>query len=365
MATRTGFGLAVTVVGLTLGAGTAWGQLVRVASEPETPAVSKAGDDTAGHGRMLFFETTEDAGEVFDTDPVPMEFKFRNTGGGPLTITRVQPTCGCTVPELEKTVFEPNEVGTIKVVFDPRGRQGPVSRAIQVFTDSTQTPSMAITVRAHVKPVVVAMPHDVLNFESVDKGTEVVREVRVLGRFPEFEVTRASTTEPALYDVEVVPVGSAEIDGDTLYEHVVRVTLKKTAPPGQYNASLSIRTNDEKRPIMTVATVARIAGDLEISPVRMTLGRLTVGQEFEREVRVRNRKGVAFEIEGAVMTNPSVAAEYTFEPVDPETRTEWIVRAKGRVVSTAPRLNATLNLRTDVKGEEMTGVQVTGVLRPN
>lgn len=343
-------------------------------TRPASPGVAPASDHPAapalmtdqvvGMGKLVFDSTLADAGEILDLEPAELNFRFRNEGSGPLTITRVVPSCGCTVPELEKTVYAPNETGTIKVMFDPTGRQGHVSRNIQVMTDSTATPTQFIDVKALVKPVVLAMPGDLLNFESVTKGEEVVRDVKVYGRFPGFEVTRASTNDPSVFDVEVLPGGETEVLGETMYEQTVRVTLKKRASPGSPNASLSIRTNDTRRPIFSVPVLARIIGDLELSPVRMTLGRLQVGDTFQREIKVRHRRGEAFEITHANLNNPAVAAEFTFEPIDPETRTEWIVRASGKVLAVAPRLNVSVSIVTDVEGEEMMAMQMTGSLRP-
>lgn len=333
------------------------------------PAIAPAGspgvnnDPLAGKGRIVFVDTTADTGEIFDEEPATVEFQFRNIGAGPLTITNIKPSCGCTVPQMEKSVYAPNEVGTIRVQFDPKGRQGAVSRTIQVFTDSETTPNQTINVRSFVRPVVLTIPGDVLNFEAVEKGQSATREIRVFGRFPEFEVQRASTTDPTMYDVEVSTVGEVEWAGETLYEHVVRVSLKPGVKPGQHNTSVSIRTNDDRRPIFSVPTIVRVMGDLELSPVRMTLGRLSVGDTFEREMRVRSRSAAPFEITGAAMSNTAINAEFTFEPVDPEVRNEWIVRAKGVVATAAPRFNAMVNLMTDVKDEELTPLTVTGVLR--
>lgn len=341
-------------------------QLLPQGDDP-APGVSPAGEPhpLAGQGRIVFVDETADAGEIFDLEPAPLEFKFRNIGGGPLKVTSIKPTCGCTVAELEQTVYAPNEMGTIKVKFDPHGRQGNVARTIQVFTDSITTPSKVVTIKAFVKPVVLTMPADMVNFEAVNKGQSAVREIRVFGRFPEFEVSRVSISDPMMYNTEVEPVGSAEVMGETLYEHLIRVTLKDDASPGTHASTLTIRTNDERKALFSMPVMSRVIGDLELSPVRITLGRLAVGDSFDREIRVRSRSAQPFELTGAAMSNPSVSVEFTVEPVDPENRTEWIVRAKGHVSTVAPRFNATVNLLTDVKGEELTPVQMNGVLRPN
>ncbi len=361
--------MALTVSFLMASAGApALAQLV-APSENTAPAATTASPDTGeqpvvGAGKLMFVNDTADTGEILDLEPATVEFKFRNVGPGPLTITRVQASCGCTVPELDKTVYEPNEYGTITARFDPKGLQGVVSRSVQVFTDSTLTPSATITVKSFVKPVVLAVPKDILNFETVGKGEPAVRELRVFGRIPDFEVTRASTTDPLLYDVEVIKKGESEVLDEMLPEYVVRVTLKPGATPGQHTGSLTVRTNDERRSIFSVALMARVIGDLEMSPVRMTLGRLALGDTFEREIRVRNRKAEPFEVKGVTLANQAVDVEFTYEPVDSENPTEWVIRAKGTVRSAAPRFNATVNILTDLPGEEITPFFLTGVLRP-
>ncbi len=342
--------------------------LAQLAAPPPAESAPVAQDPTpappTGAGRILFVNDTADTGEILDLEPVTVKFEFRNVGPGPLTITRVQSSCGCTVPELDKKVYEPNEYGFITATFDPKGLQGDVGRSVQVFTDSISHPSTTINVRSFVKPVVLVAPKDILNFEMVEKGQEAVREVRVFGRFADFQVTRASTDDPLNYEVEIEKKGEVEMLGDMLQEYMVRVKLKGTTAPGQHTGSLTIRTNDERRPIFSVALMSRVLGDLEMSPVRMTLGRLAIGDAFEQEIRVRSRSGKPFEINGLTLANQAVDAEFTFEPLDPDSRTEWIVRAKGAVRAAAPRFNAMVNILTDVSGEELTPFQMTGVLRP-
>lgn len=358
-----------TLAALACVAPAASAQLLPVGDQPERQDRSVVtqpaeADALIGQGRIVFVRDREDTGEIFDTEMGHVEFHFRNIGGGPLTITSVKPSCGCTVPELQQTVFAPDETGTIKVVFDPKGKKGNLARNITVFTDSLSTPSTTIVVGSHVKPVVVVEPQGVVNFAMLDKGQGGVQDIRVLGRFPEFEVTRASTDDPMNFDIEVIPGSPVEYEGETLYEQTVRVHLKDTAKPGQLRASVSIRTNEERRPIFSVSAVGRIMGDLQLSPARLTLGRLTVGDEFEREIHVTSRSGKPFELLGANMSNPAVLATFTVEPVDPETKTEWILKTKGKVLSAASRFNTVVTLLSDVPDEETSEIQMYGQLRP-
>ncbi|MEM9372479.1 MAG: DUF1573 domain-containing protein [Planctomycetota bacterium] len=344
-------------------------QLLPVDTPPGSPtepaiAPATAPDAQVGNGRIVFVSDRLDAGELLDTETGHVEYQFRNVGNGPLTISQIKPSCGCTVPELEQKVYQPDETGTIKVDFDPKGKRGNVLQSIRVFTDSKTSPMVNLTMRAMVKPIVVLEPNAVLNFMSVEKGQEVSRDIKVMGRFPEFEVTRATTNDPLNFDVEVIPGGEVEVDGDVLHEQIIRVTLKDTATPGQLRTELSIRTNEDRKSIFSMAAVARVLGDVQFSPARLTLGRLEVGDAFEREIRVTSRAGKPFEITGANLNNRTVQVRFVATPVDPETRTEWIIKVTGTVEQAAARFNTVVNVLTDVPGEEIVPLQLYGQLRP-
>jgi hypothetical protein len=321
-------------------------------------------DSMVGEGRLVFINDTLSAGELLDTEIGHVEYEFRNVGNGPLTISSLKPSCGCTVPELTKTVYERNETGTIRVDFDPKGKRGNVVQSVRVFTDSKHTPMINLNLRALVKPVVVLEPNAVVNFMSIEKGMGSVQDIRVMGRFSEFEVTRATSDDPLNFEIEVIPGGEVEIDGETLYEQTVRVKLKESASPGQLRTEISIRTNEERKPIFSMAAVARVLGDVQFSPARLTLGRLEVGDTFEREIRVTSRSGKAFQITGATLNNRTVSAKFVATPVDPENPTEWIINASGTVEQAAARFNTVVNILTDVPGEELVPLQLYGQLRP-
>jgi len=321
-------------------------------------------DSLVGEGRLVFISDRLDAGELLDTQIGHVEYQFRNVGNGPLTISQVKPSCGCTIPELDKTVYAPNEAGVIRVDFDPKGKRGNVLQSVRVFTDSKTSPMINLTLRAMVKPIIVLEPNAVLNFMTIEKGQGATKDIKVMGRFPEFKVTRATTDDPLNFSVEVIPGGKVQIDTDTLFEHTIRVTLKDTASPGQLRTEISIRTNEERKPIFSMSGVARVMGDVQFSPARLTLGRLEVGDTFERELRVTSRSGSAFEITGATLNNRTISANFVAIPVDPEKRTEWIIKATGTVEQPAARFNSIVNILTDVKGEELVPLQLYGQLRP-
>lgn len=67
--------------------------------------------------------------------PVKNNFRFKNTGNAPVTITKVNTSCGCTSTSWTTTAVAPGEYGVVTAVYDPDGRQGPFEKEITVETN--------------------------------------------------------------------------------------------------------------------------------------------------------------------------------------------------------------------------------------
>ena len=74
--------------------------------------------------RISFEKTVHNFGEVGIREKGGCEFKFKNTGQALLKIRKIRSTCGCTVPSLSKTEYEPGEEGVIKVKYSGQSKPG-------------------------------------------------------------------------------------------------------------------------------------------------------------------------------------------------------------------------------------------------
>ncbi|NIT55185.1 MAG: DUF1573 domain-containing protein [Aliifodinibius sp.] len=61
--------------------------------------------------RISFEKTVFDLGEVGQGTKNTCEFSFTNAGRGLLKIGQISRTCGCTVFQLDKKEYAPNETG--------------------------------------------------------------------------------------------------------------------------------------------------------------------------------------------------------------------------------------------------------------
>lgn len=75
-------------------------------------------------------------GKVTDGAMVEYSYRFKNDGQKPLIISSAIASCGCTVPEKPEEPVKPGETGFLKVVFNSKGRVGPVHKDITVTSNA-------------------------------------------------------------------------------------------------------------------------------------------------------------------------------------------------------------------------------------
>ena len=85
-------------------------------------------------------------------------FKFTNKGREVVRILDMKAGCGCTVPELAKTVFKPGERGKIHVTFTHDGRQGQIDNGITVTTDEPGNNRYILGLNVHIPRLLSIQP---------------------------------------------------------------------------------------------------------------------------------------------------------------------------------------------------------------
>jgi len=101
--------------------------------------------------KLTFENTVHDFGEIGPGTKNTCEFKFKNTGDALLKITKIQSTCGCTVPKLAKKEYAPGESGAINVVYNAARAGGKVGKTLYVSSNDKEDPRIAV----HIKGTIV------------------------------------------------------------------------------------------------------------------------------------------------------------------------------------------------------------------
>jgi hypothetical protein len=112
-------------------------------------------DNNTPKGTAKFVDTVFDFGNIHDGDVVQHTFKFINVGEGPLTVAKVEASCGCTSPEWTKEVIPPGGEGKVVATFDSKGRGGVenplVEKNIDVLFENATNGAILLVFKARIK----------------------------------------------------------------------------------------------------------------------------------------------------------------------------------------------------------------------
>ena len=105
----------------------------------------------SGTGRFSFSEETHDYGEVPEGPVAGYDFKFVNTGNGPIVITEAHGSCGCTVANWPKAPIMPGETSAIHVNYTTSGHAGIIQKDVFIASNAEQ-PNMVLHIKGTVQP---------------------------------------------------------------------------------------------------------------------------------------------------------------------------------------------------------------------
>ena len=230
-------------------------------------------------------------------------FALTNLYAVRMEITSITPGCGCVTATASKRVLEPRETATIDVNMDARRFTGPKAVIVRVTVGPEFTSSADLKVEAVSRADVVFNPGDVA-FGAVDHGQATSQSVEVEYAGPldwhitELVVGKDQPFEAALSESYRKP-------GKVGYQ--IKVTLKAAAPPGPVRETLYLKTNDPSSPTLPMQVSGEVQAQLSVSPTKLNLGGVRVGETVLKRVVLRS--GKAFRVTGVDGTGDGVALD--------------------------------------------------------
>ncbi len=89
--------------------------------------------------RVSFDKTSHSFGLIMEGEKVSATFTLTNKGSKPISITKTNASCGCTIPNFSKDPIKQGKKGTVELIYNSKGRVGAFSKsAIVKFSDGTQ-----------------------------------------------------------------------------------------------------------------------------------------------------------------------------------------------------------------------------------
>jgi len=149
-------------------------------------------------------------------------FYFENSGKATVTITSVQPSCGCTTAELEKRTYAPGESGKIKAVFTLGDRVGEQEKVVYVVTDDPSVRPVSLVLHVMIPEYLNYTPRLLMwnvGEATVDKITTLsangklrITSVALASPAPSEVTSRVEPVEPGVrYRLYVRPASTAKV----------------------------------------------------------------------------------------------------------------------------------------------------------
>ncbi len=353
-----------------LAAATANAQLV--GPTPTNPSAPEPVGDVlfTGKPKITFETTANDLGRILDTAPKPMKFKFKNTGGGPLLISDVHATCGCTVPQLSKRQYNPGEEGVIDVTYNPHGKRGKQSQRVTVSSNDPNAAQFVLNVEAEVVPLVAAEPAMVA-LGQVPKGEGKTVSLTLTSREPLWQLSEASFSSNKNLKVKTTPMLEVDVNGEKVHQMTLEVTLSSDAGVGRVQEELRLVPTDSKLPTVRLPVMAQIDGDLLLAPPRLSLGVVDLDSDFRGEMKLNSRSGKKFSVASITPSH----GQADFDPVDftvvakPRNESDgaesdsFTIVVSGKAPAVQKRSQMEFTIKTNVAGEEEIKVPVYLVVR--
>lgn len=128
--------------------------LVSCKSNTSGKVASSAENISSGPAQIKFDTDMHDFGEVTEGEKVSFSFKFTNTGKGPLVVTGIASSCGCTVGEYTHDTIKSGKQGDVTVSFDSWKRVGFQQKSVTV-NSNTNPSSQILRFKAMVIPAIL------------------------------------------------------------------------------------------------------------------------------------------------------------------------------------------------------------------
>jgi len=260
------------------------------AAKSPAPATTPArADDKVGTPKISIDPMLKDAGTVAKGDRVEAVFTVKNSGTQDLVISDARPSCGCTVASFDRTI-KPGQTGKITAAVDTKNFTGPITKTVSVVSNDPQSPQLALTIKAIVKPYVEVAPQEFVRFSAI-RGDTAGQDLILYSSEADFHPTVAESSQPYV-QAQISPAADKEkLEGKAGTQYKLHVTLEPSAPVGVLNAPVRVKTGVAKQPEVEIRVSGIVRDRISVTPASIVFGNFTPGKDvISRNVIFTNNK---------------------------------------------------------------------------
>lgn len=120
--------------------------------------------------KLVVTEPVHNFGALVQGEKFNHIFHIKNSGDSPLTIHKVNASCGCTAAHASSPVIQPGKTGEIKVTFDSANFTGKVTKNVVIDTNDPKTPEFTLALTGTINEEIHITPRQ-LNLGQIKAGS--------------------------------------------------------------------------------------------------------------------------------------------------------------------------------------------------
>jgi Protein of unknown function (DUF1573) len=199
---------------------------------------------------LAFRQYAVDLGLIQPTSEARGTFVFVNRGREAVEIQKVEPSCSCLVPRIERNRVEPGEDSRIVLRVQPANESpGHKELFVDVFYTDPEPRQVRLTFKLDIpeRKMTVSPPALMIYHPEGSDSTEATFTVSD-GRKKPFEIVGVEATSDLISAV----IGERNVTSDGTWQQTVIVTVPGELPAGKNSVLLRIRTTDLDSPELRV-----------------------------------------------------------------------------------------------------------------
>ena len=313
----------------------------------------------AGKPKAVAVEPIKDLGTVPKGEKIVNDFVIRNEGDAVLEITNVQPACGCTVAEFDKTIA-PGQTGKVHAVVETTTFSGPISKGVSVFTNDPENPQIELTIRAKVEPYIAVKP-GYARYVTVQGETKEGNIGQTLWApdGSDFTVTGVDSPWPFL-KVSFREAKPEERNADAKGKQWrVEMLLSNDAKVGALSDYVTIHTDHPKQKLVQIPVSGFVRPVVAVTPPNADFGRIELKEPLRKALNIRNFATEPIKVTGVDPSLPK-GIETKLEPL--EEGREYQVRIILNPELAKGPFNGKLTIHTDSPKVPTLEVELKGIV---
>jgi hypothetical protein len=238
--------------------------------------------------KAVVVEPIKDVGSVAKGEKATADFLIRNDGDAVLEITNVQPACGCTVAEYDKTIA-PGKTGKVHAVVDTATFNGPIAKGVTVFTNDPATPQIELTLRVKVEPYINVKPGYAryITVQGEPLEGNIVQTLWVPDGTP-MEIVKADSPWPFLTVTYREATAAERLPDAKGKQWKVEMKLSNDARVGPLADYVTIHTTHPKQKIVQIPISGFVRPVMAVTPPVGDYGEIELKEPLKKSLSVKN-----------------------------------------------------------------------------